>query len=78
MLGGGEVKWHCRRGTLELDTILNRFYDGHYGNLSTQDQLIFIDLLELTDPVLSRWLLDGDKVEVERFVSLVERIRLVR
>jgi len=43
------IRWHCRRGLLELDIILNRFLDRELDALSPAEQDTFKALLELSD-----------------------------
>ena len=43
------IRWHCRRGLLELDIILARFLDGPYASLTPGERDIFSGLLELAD-----------------------------
>jgi antitoxin CptB len=43
------IRWHCRRGLLELDLVLSRFLDREFGSLSPAEQAAFKVLLELSD-----------------------------
>lgn len=43
------IRWHCRRGMLEVDIVLQRFLERHAGRLSGADLKIFKELLELPD-----------------------------
>ncbi len=43
------TRWHCRRGMLELDLVLNRFMDRHYRGLDAAQRHAFGELLELQD-----------------------------
>ena len=43
------VRWHCRRGLLELDLILERFNQRHLSALGTAELEIFKELLALDD-----------------------------
>jgi succinate dehydrogenase flavin-adding protein (antitoxin of CptAB toxin-antitoxin module) len=51
--GGGvafnRVRWHCRRGLLELDLVLGRFLERDWPALSAQERDAFVRLLELAD-----------------------------
>lgn len=47
-----QVRWQCRRGMLELDMLLHRFYDVHYSHLSDQDKVLFSQLLSYSDQEL--------------------------
>jgi antitoxin CptB len=43
------VRWHCRRGLLELDLILARFLERHYEGLDQAQRQAFDRLLEAPD-----------------------------
>ncbi len=43
------IRWHCRRGLLELDIVLNRFLDRELGSLSAAELQAFKGLLDLSD-----------------------------
>lgn len=43
------VRWRCRRGLLELDLILTRFLERHYGGLDREQRQAFDRLLEAPD-----------------------------
>ena len=43
------VRWHCRRGLLELDVVLTRFLDRHFERLSAQQRATFNRLLDFPD-----------------------------
>ena len=57
MISQTDLKWRCRRGMLELDEMLNYFVDHHYSNLTVDDKLVFIQLLDESDQTLWRWFL---------------------
>ena len=40
------VRWHCRRGMLELDLVLKRFLEQHFAGLSPLQHAAFKRLLE--------------------------------
>lgn len=46
------IRWHCRRGMLELDLVLNAFIDRHLARLEPAGLDAFKTLLERTDPEL--------------------------
>ncbi len=53
------IKWHCRRGLLELDLVLQRFVDRHLDTLSDVQTDVFKELLayednDLLDMVMGR------------------------
>ena len=46
------MRWRCRRGLLELDIVLGRFVDLHYGALDEAQRAAFDVLLEVPDALL--------------------------
>ena len=46
------MRWRCRRGLLELDIVLGRFLDLHYGELDEAQRAAFNELLEVPDTLL--------------------------
>lgn len=69
------IKWACRRGMLELDVILNHFVDEAYPSLSDDDKLLFINLLECTDPELFVWLMGKETPPEKGLVRITDIIR---
>jgi succinate dehydrogenase flavin-adding protein (antitoxin of CptAB toxin-antitoxin module) len=45
----GRIRWHCRRGLLELDLVLTRFLERDFGALSPDQLEAFKALLEYPD-----------------------------
>jgi antitoxin CptB len=43
------IRWHCRRGLLELDIVLGRFLDQEFEALTPAELEAFKGLLELSD-----------------------------
>jgi len=46
------LRWHCRRGMLELDMVLARFLETQYARLDVSQQQEFERLLALEDQAL--------------------------
>ena len=46
------VRWHCRRGMLELDLVLNAFVEREYRELNETESIAFKELLNLPDQEL--------------------------
>jgi len=57
------VRWHCRRGLLELDLTLTRFVDQHYAALTASQKAAFAALLDRPDGEL--WDLISGRAEPE-------------
>ncbi|MCW5621517.1 MAG: succinate dehydrogenase assembly factor 2 [Burkholderiales bacterium] len=43
------IRWHCRRGLLELDLVLARFLEQRLGELSEAERHAFERLLQCSD-----------------------------
>jgi len=51
------LAWHCRRGMLELDLLLQDFLDHHYDHLAPHEQRAFEILLSYPDQLLLEYAL---------------------
>ncbi len=70
-----KIRWKCRRGMLELDLIVGKFFEQYFETLSPHQQLAFDELLEMPDPVIQSWLLQQE-IPVEN--NLLEIIGLIK
>ena len=71
-----KLVWHCRRGMLELDLILQRFVNKHL-NLLNQTQLEWFEqLLTAQDPDLYAWLMGYETPVDKELREIVDYIRL--
>ncbi|TAK61570.1 succinate dehydrogenase assembly factor 2 [Methylobacter sp.] len=68
------LKWQCRRGTKELDFLLNRYLETGYLVADQEEMALFVELLGMEDDVLAGVLM-GD-LEVEEMGGVVEKIRV--
>jgi antitoxin CptB len=69
------VRWHCRRGLLELDVVLTRFLDRHFERLSPQQRATFNRLLDYPDNDLWDFVTGKQPppdAETARIISLFE------
>ena len=66
------LRWQCRRGTKELDFLLNRYLEAGYLVADQEERALFVELLGLEDDELLRALM-GD-VEIGRMKYLVDKI----
>ncbi len=74
------LRWRCRRGTTELDRLLNRFLDSNehgYAALDAAGRANFERLLVCEDDLLIDWLLSGYVPKEGEFADIVQRIRAV-
>jgi len=69
------LRWHCRRGMLELDLLLEGFLDEGYAALDDAGRRLFARLLDYPDQVLIDWFM-GNAVPGDAATrALVARIR---
>lgn len=75
----GKIRWRCcRRGMLELDLLLTKFFDQHYTNLSEKEKKLFQQLLEYGDQKLFSWLLGCEQPDNPEILLLTTKIRGVQ
>lgn len=58
-----KVRWQCRRGMLELDMLLHKFYDSQYQHLNDEDKALFSTLLQYPDHDLYQLLMGSEEPE---------------
>lgn len=67
--------WQCRRGMLELDTLLLGFMDSKYSELDVRYQQVFEDILSCPDPLLLDYLM-GNTIAFDKDVAyVIQQIR---
>jgi antitoxin CptB len=69
------LRWHCRRGMLELDLLLQGFVECGYELLDAEEQALFIQLLTLPDQELFDNLLAIKDPEKKEFSRVITKIR---
>lgn len=67
--------WHCRRGMLELDLVLQAFLAKGLDKLGTEQIKHFDMLLSCTDPELYAWLMGHQLPEDPELAEIVTLIR---
>ena len=70
-----KIRWRCRRGMLELDVMLQNFFDQHYLQLTKKQQLAFEKLLQCEDQQLYNWLLKQEQPPDTELLEIIELIR---
>jgi len=70
------LQWQCRRGTKELDLLLQRYLETGYLPADGEEKVLFIKLLELEDDELLAVLMGDLEVEAGELKLLVEKIRV--
>ena len=68
------LRWRSRRGMLELDLLLQPFFDEVFRDLPEAVQDTFVILLEQDDPDLLMWFSRKDEPEDKAPAELVELI----
>lgn len=71
----GRLKWQCRRGTLELDIMLERYLSQCYCHACEAEQTLFSALLALEDKELFPYLMGDRLPESEQLATLIDKIR---
>jgi antitoxin CptB len=70
-----KLRWHCRRGTKELDFLLLLYLETGYLAGDDEEKDRFVELLTLEDDKLIEVLLGELEVETDRMKALVGKIR---
>jgi antitoxin CptB len=70
-----KVRWHSRRGLLELDLVLVPFADERFQALSEQEQDGYVRLLETEDQDLLSWVLGHSEPVDGIFTEIIQLIR---
>jgi len=65
-----KLAWRCRRGTKELDVLMQKFLNDFYQSASPELQHAFEQMLEMQDPVLYD-LLVGRKGSTDKYINEV-------
>ena len=74
-----EVIWKCRRGTKELDLMMNGFYNNYYKTSSISQKEAFIKLLSLEDPFISDLLMNktvSKDIAVNEIADMIRTMNL--
>jgi antitoxin CptB len=64
-----KLRWQCRRGTKELDLLLQRYLETGYLVADDEEKALFVDLLKLEDDELLGVLMGDLRVGMEKFIS---------
>lgn len=76
-----QLKWRCRRGTKELDLILNQYLEDYYANPASSaddaSRAAFITLLDLEDPTLYALLLGDIESQDAVQQALIDTLRTI-
>lgn len=67
--------WQCRRGMLELDTLLQGFFEQGYETLTEEGRQGFLELLDYADTELLEYLMGRQMHKEVRLRNVIEAIR---
>lgn len=70
----GYLQWRCRRGTKELDVVLNGFLDAQYNAMSDTELVDFDALLNAQDTILWYWLSGQQRSEDKNLKNIINQI----
>ena len=70
-----KLRWRCRRGMQELDTLLLRFLEREWTSASEDRRAVFLQLLDTEDDRLWRWVLGHETAPDAELDTLVQHIR---
>ncbi|MFK8027693.1 MAG: succinate dehydrogenase assembly factor 2 [Gammaproteobacteria bacterium] len=72
-----KLRWRCRRGTKELDTLTTRYLENFYDCADASEQCAFAALLALQDPELHAILTRNQSVKDPLVITIVDKIHSI-
>lgn len=69
-----KLRWRCRRGMGELDSLLLRFLDRGYADLDEQQRAVLDDLLDQEDDRLWAWFLGRAPASTPELQGMISHI----
>lgn len=75
MKSKSQLRWQCRRGTKELDSLLESYLDCFYFQSSNVEKSYFNELLQIQDNELIRYLLGSQLPDSKGLTKIVKKIR---
>ena len=70
-----KLRWRTRRGMLELDMLLEPFFEEAFADLPEEQQHAFVELLDCEDADLLDWFNGKARPGSEQLAAMVELIR---
>ncbi len=68
------LRWHCRRGMLELDVLLIPFLEDRFGSLTLENQQRFEKLIAEEDQDIFSWMMRNSVPEDSELKTIVDII----
>lgn len=69
------VRWHSRRGMLELDLVFVAFTEQYFAALSATEQDDYVRLLACEDQDLLAWWLQHEQPQDAGLIAILNKIR---
>ena len=69
------LRWRCRRGTREMDLLLESFLDECYARLSEDQQGAFARLLEESDMDIINWVTGRSQPEDQGYHDIITTLQ---
>lgn len=73
-IGFKRLKWHCRRGMLELDLLLEPFLEQAFEGLDEEDKRRFYKLIQCEDQDMFTWFMQKEVPEDPDLARIVKII----
>ena len=73
----GRLRWHSRRGLLELDLVFERFWRRHEQGLDLEQMMLLAELLELQDHDLWDMLCGRQEIADPRWHEFIQKLLVV-
>ena len=70
-----KIKWHCRRGLLELDLIFERFNEKYLARLDSEQLDRFKELLAFPDNDLLDLAMGRTEAPDQRYINILQLLR---
>ena len=69
------IRWHCRRGMLELDLVLTKFLDHRFDSLTPHQKELFVQLIDTSDNDLWDLISNRNSRENNHLKEIIELLR---
>ncbi|MEJ2680726.1 MAG: succinate dehydrogenase assembly factor 2 [Gammaproteobacteria bacterium] len=69
-----QMRWRCRRGILEVELILQPYFERHARTVVTERKVIMDELLSCADTDLMMWFIQGAQPENRALANFVQEI----
>ncbi len=67
-----KLRWQCRRGTKELDLLLQRYLATNYLTADANEKALFLELLRLEDDDLFAVLMGQLRLKYPQFIQFIQ------